>query len=512
MSFLSLEFIVFTIISLILYYCLPKKIQWIVLLATSYLFFACGGLRTIFFLLFTTLATYLTGWYISYCNELNEIAKEKGYKLLARKLKVERKQVIAICILVNFAILFFLKYCNYMTESIDEIIRYEGISAFNILLPLGISFYMFQSIGYVIDIYRNKYRAEKNFGKFALFVSFFPQVIQGPISKFDNLSKQLLAERKFSFDDARAGLQLIMWGFFKKLIVADRLIATVDTIYNNYTSYSGIIILVGVILYSIELYCDFSGAVDIARGIARLFGINLVQNFKRPIFATSLADFWRRWNISLGQWFKEYLFRPLVLSKPFIGIAKIIRKYINRKMGKLIPIAIATFIVYFVMCMWYGSGFNYLAFAIYNAVIITMSLLLEPLFFKIKEKLNINDSNKFMYVFQIIRTVAIVLLGRYITRAVGFNEGLEMLRLTFTNMNIQDLWNGTLFTIGLSVKDFVIVAFGTLVIFIVELFDENGKNLKRIVNESYFIIQILVILIYMITILLLGLCNTGYGI
>ena len=216
--------------------------------------------------------------------------------------------------------------------------------------------------------------------------------------------------------------------------------------------------------------------------------------------------------ISLGQWFKEYLFRPLVLSKTFIGIAKIIRKYINRKMGKLIPIAIATFIVYFVMCMWYGSGFNYLAFAIYNAVIITMSLLLEPFFFKVNEKLNINDSNKFMYVFQIIRTIVIVLLGRYITRAVGFNEGLEMLRLTFTNMNIQDLWNGTLFTIGLSAKDFIVVALGTLVIFIVELFDENGKNLKRIVNESYFIIQILVILIYMITILLFGLCNTGYGI
>ena len=510
MSFLTMDFIVFIIISLFLYYLLPKKVQWIVLLVVSYAFFLSGGLRTISYLLFTTLITYGTARYISYCNELNEIAKENNYKLLSKRLKIEKRQVITLGLVANFGVLFFLKYWRYIAESINEIMQADNLSIINIILPLGISFYMFQSVGYVIDVYRNKYKAEKNFAKFALFVSFFPQIIQGPISRFDNLASQLFAKNKFSFDNMKDGIQLAMWGYFKKLIIADRLTVIVNLVFNDYNSYGGAIILTGVVLYCIQLYCDFSGGIDIARGIAKMFGIDVVENFRRPIFATSLADFWRRWHITLGSWMKDYLFYPLALSKPFIKLGKITRKHISGKLGQIIPVSIATFIVYFVIGIWHGSGFKYIAFGIWNAVIITASLLLEPVYVKIKSKLKIADSNKAFYIFQIVRTSIIVVIGRYITRATAFSDALQMLKITFTNFNISELLNGTLLEMGLANIDLIVVVIGILVVLIVEAFAEKGKDLKDGLNKKGAFTQSSVLIGYMIVMLVFGLCRGDY--
>lgn len=505
-----MEFLIFIIISLFLYYLLPKKAQWIVLLVVSYAFFLSGGLRTISYLLFTTTITYFTAIYISYCNELNEIARENDYKLLIKRLKIEKRQVITLGLVANFGVLFFLKYWNYIAESVNEIMKADKLSIFNIILPIGISFYMFQSVGYVIDVYRNKYKAEKNFAKFSLFVSFFPQIIQGPISRFDNLAHQLFAKNEFSFDNMKAGLQLAMWGYFKKLIIADRLTVIVNVVFNEYQSFRGAIIFTGVMLYCIQLYCDFSGGIDIARGIAKLFGIDVIENFRRPIFATSLADFWRRWHISLGSWMKDYLFYPLALSKPVIKIGKFTRKHISGKLGQIIPVSIVTFIVYFVIGIWHGSGFKFIAFGIWNAVIITVSLLLEPVYARIKAKLKITDSNKVFYIFQIIRTSLIIVIGRYITRATAFDDAVNMLKITFTDFAISDLFNGTLLNMGLTGMDFIVVLVGILVVLIVEAFDEKGKNLKEGLNKKGIVTQSSVLVVYMLVMLVFGLCRGDY--
>lgn len=510
MSFLTMDFIVFIIISLFLYYLLPKKVQWIVLLVVSYAFFLSGGLRTISYLLFTTLVTYGTARYISYCNELNEIAKQNDYKLLSKRLKIEKQQVITLGLVANFGVLFFLKYWRYIAETINEIMCADSLSIVNVILPLGISFYMFQSIGYVIDVYRNKYKAEKNFAKFALFVSFFPQIIQGPISRFDNLAIQLFRKNYFSFDNMKDGMQLAMWGYFKKLIIADRLTVIVNLVFNDYNSYGGAIVFTGVVLYCIQLYCDFSGGIDIARGIAKMFGVDVVENFRRPIFAISLADFWRRWHITLGSWMKDYLFYPLALSKPFIKLGKSTRKYLSGKLGQIIPVSIATFIVYFVIGIWHGSGFKYIAFGIWNAVIITGSLLLEPAYVKIKSKLKLSDSNKAFYIFKIIRTSIIVVIGRYITRATAFTDSLQMLKITFTNFDISELFNGTLLEMGLTNIDFIVVMVGILVVLIVEAFAEKGKDLKDGLNKKGAFTQSSVLVVYMIVMLVFGLCRGDY--
>lgn len=493
MSFVSVEFIIFVLVSLGLYYLLPKKIRWTALLVLSYAFYFIGGKSTIAYLIFTTLTTYISGLALTKLNEKNT------------KKSVSKKLIVAFALICNFGLLFFFKYWDFTAGIINN-----GLPVFNLILPLGISFYMFQATGYVIDVYRNKYKAEKNIFKYALFVSFFPQMVQGPISRFDSLGKQLCAPNKFSFDNLKLGIQTAMWGYLKKLIIADRAAVIVNMVFGNYTNYDGGVILIGVILYCIQLYCDFSGGIDITRGIAKMFGIDLIENFKRPIFAKSLTDFWRRWHISLGAWMKDYLFYPLSLSKPFIKLGKFIRSHISGKAGKIIPVSIVTFIVYFVIGIWHGASWKYIAFGIYNGVIITASLLLEPLFIKLKEKLHI-DSNKAWYkAFQILRTSIIVLIGRYITRAGRLTAGIEMLKLTFVNFGLKGITDGTLLNMGLTMQDFIIIIVGTIVLLVVESFAEAGKDLKAKVDKSSFKIQWAVIMASLICLIIFGICRGDY--
>lgn len=320
MSFVSLEFIIFVVISLAFYYFLPLKFRWIALLFMSYTFYTIGGGNTIVYLIFTTLTTYLSARGIDFLNKKGKEQKKVTQERELKKIKLQKRLMVAFAAISNFSLLFFFKYWNYAVSAINGLLDSDRLPVFELILPLGISFYIFQSIGYVIDVYRNKYPAEKNLLKFALFVSFFPQIIQGPISRFDNLGKQLFCGNRFSYDNLRDGIQLAMWGYLKKLVIADRTAIIVNEVFNNYTNYDGGIILLGVIFYCIQLYCDFSGGIDITRAVAKMFGIELRDNFKRPIFATSLADFWRRWHISLGTWMKDYLFYPLSLSKPFIKL------------------------------------------------------------------------------------------------------------------------------------------------------------------------------------------------
>lgn len=515
MSFVSLEFIIFVLASLALYYFMPAKIRWIALLAMSYTFYLIGGKETIIYLIFTTCTTYLSGRVISALNEklkklkTIELKKEEAEKQ-QKRIKLQKRLMVAFAAVSNFGLLFFFKYWNFTAEILNGVIDGGRLPIFNLILPLGISFYMFQSIGYVIDVYRNKYMAEKNLFKFALFVSFFPQIIQGPISRFDSLGKQLTNLNKFSYDNLKIGIQIVLWGYLKKLVIADRAAIIVNTIFNDYAMYDGGVILVGVTLYCIQLYCDFSGGIDITRGIAKMFGIDLIDNFKRPIFATSLADFWRRWHISLGTWMKDYLFYPLSLSKPFINLGKSIRKSIGGKAGKILPVSIVTFIVYFAIGIWHGASLKYIAFGIWNGVIITASLLLEPVFIKIKNKLKIDDKKIWFRLFQIIRTSIIVLIGRYITRAGRLLAGIEMLKLTITNFSLKGITDGALLGMGITMQDFIVIIVGTVVLLIVEAFDENGKNLRLELDKKSFKLQWLVMMTSLIVLLIFGICRGNY--
>ena len=304
MSFTSLTFLAFLAGLIVLYYVLPRKLQWVLLLAASCAFYLCGGAKTIGYLAFTALTTYTAGRRLGVLNAHWRAldAQEKKQQKCAHDRR--RKGAVWLVCLLNFGVLFALKYWAFLAGALS---RRTGLHIFapELLMPVGVSFYTFQSIGYVVDCYRGKVQPQKNFAKYALFVSFFPQIVQGPIGRYDALAPQLLAEHTLDWENIRGGLQLALWGYFKKLLLAERTAALVNTVFASPESYGGALLVLGVLGYCVQLYCDFSGGIDISRGAAQMLGITMAENFQRPIFARSLTEYWRRWHISLGSWMRD---------------------------------------------------------------------------------------------------------------------------------------------------------------------------------------------------------------
>lgn len=474
MAFTSVEFAVFLVAAVALYYLVPQKFRWGILLIVSYVFYLSGGVGVLGYILFTTITTYACGCFIGNIKNKGETKEEKA------KIKRKKRFFAAIALVLNFGLLYFVKYWNF---TLDLLKIPENILRFNILLPLGISFYIFQSMGYIIDLVRGKYRPQRSLLKFALFVSFFPQITQGPIGRYNVLSHELYKGNSFSFDNFKEGLKLLVWGYIKKLVIADRASVVACAVVDSYWDFKGSVILFGIIFYCIQLYCDFSGGIDIARGAARLFGINMAENFKRPFFATSLTDFWRRWHITLGSWLKDYLFYPITLSKPFINLGKFIRKHIKGKAGKILPTSLATFIVYFVIGIWHGASWKYILFGCWNGVLITAALLMEPYFVGLKKSLKVQDNALWYKIMCIVRTTLLVVIGRYITRASGVGAAMDMLARTVTDFGAGSLINGSLLALGLTVYDYIVVAGGVLLIFILELGEEMGVRITEKIEK-----------------------------
>jgi D-alanyl-lipoteichoic acid acyltransferase DltB (MBOAT superfamily) len=298
MLFNSIEFLIFFPIVVVLYFACPYRYRWALLLAASYYFYAAWKLEYIILIIVSTLINYIAAIQIA---RLEHQAK--------------RALLLLVSVCSNLAILFAFKYFNFVNDSFRATFNHFNlvydVPMFQALLPVGISFYTFQTLSYVIDVYRGKLEPERHLGRFALFVAFFPQLVAGPIERGANLLPQFY--EKFDFDEARvsSGLRLILWGMFKKVVIADRLGLYVNAVYNNPSEWAGWPIFLATFFFAFQIYCDFSGYSDIAIGAARVMGFNLMENFRRPYFARSPSEFWRRWHISLSTWFRDYLYIPL---------------------------------------------------------------------------------------------------------------------------------------------------------------------------------------------------------
>jgi len=513
MSFLQFNFWLFLCILILAYYFLPKKLQWVCLLSGSYVFYIFAGVKLTGYIICTTLSVWIGTVLISKINDKKEkqlIEKKealtpqdkKNIKIIAKK----KQRIIFWCVLlINFGILGFLKYFNFLSENITGLFNFvtkNGIEPFKLglLLPLGISFYTFQSMGYLIDVYNGKYKAERNLFKFALFVSFFPQIVQGPINRFDKLANQLYEPRKFDLKKFEYGLQLILWGLFKKMIIADRAIAVVNGVFNHYDKYGGGITIFGVLFYSLQQYADFSGGIDVAMGIAELFGINMSINFKRPYFSTSLSEFWRRWHITLGSWMRDYIFYPLALTKRMSKISKIANKYIGRRAGKIIPVVISNIVVFLVVGIWHGPYWHYVAWGLYNGIIIAFSTILEPFYLWLRRITKVNTECFSYHLFRILRTFSIVNLGWYFDRASSLKASLYMLHNTIMNFNVNQLMDGTILKLGLKGFDFNVLFVATVVLIVVSVMQEMGIKIRTFLSEQNLIFRwiVLYVLIFAI--------------
>ena len=299
MLFNSWQFAIFLPIVFAVYWSVPQRFRWLIILISSYWFYMSWNVKYVTLILFTTIISYLAA-----------ILLERFSKNIAAK-----KFILTLTLAACLGVLFTFKYFNFFSQSLVDFMNLFAIHlhpvTLKLLLPVGISFYTFQTLGYVIDVYRGTTRAEKHFGIYAAFISFFPQLVAGPIERTNNLLPQIKAHHEFNYEQAVYGLKLMVWGFFKKLCIADILAVHADRVFNDIYSYKGFALIIAAFFFTVQIYCDFSGYSDIARGCSNLFGIELMHNFKSPYFASSIREFWSRWHISLSTWFRDYVYIPL---------------------------------------------------------------------------------------------------------------------------------------------------------------------------------------------------------
>ena len=526
MAYTSLNFMLFLAVVILLYYAVPKKIQWAILLIASYAFYLFSGVKQVVFIMATTLITYAAGRLMQKKRDAFKRDLEENGAELSRDEKREMKKVVGakihriqvFAVLLCLGILAVVKYVNFATENINELFslfHYDyQLPLINIIVPLGISFYTFQSIGYLIDIGRGKYEAEKHLGKYALFVSFFPSIVQGPINRFDDLGKQLKAEHKLDYCNLKFGAQLMLWGFFKKLVIADRVAPMVDAIFSDgYKEYSGIVFVVGMLAYAVQIYCDFSGGIDIARGAAQMLGINLPQNFERPYFSETVAEYWRRWHITLGAWMRDYVFYPVMLSKPVSKLATDMRKKGKPYLAKMAPSVITPFVVFFLIGIWHGASWQYIAFGLYNATIVAGSVALEPVFEKMVEKLRINTGAFSWRLFRIVRTFIILGVSKLLVCAPGLRAALYMLKHIFTDIPDLDFLfgvKGEIFTLGVDQKNMTILLLGVLILLIVSILQECGIKMRETIAQQNLYFRWFLYLAAIVVILFFGIYGPGY--
>ncbi len=528
MTYTSFNFLLFVGITMFGYFLYPKKQdRWQMLLFASYFFYLYVGYRYAVFLVLTTVTTYLAAlWMEKKARAAKEVIAEhkkdwdkdqkKAFKASVKK---QKGRMVTAVLLLNFGILVFLKYYNMFAGSLNDLVGVFGMNLnapiLKLFLPLGISFYTFQSMGYLLDVYNEKVEAEKNLGKFALFVSFFPQIIQGPISIYSQLAKQLYEPHDFDFTRFKHACELILWGFFKKLVIADRALIAISTVTGDYGAYNGTTLTFIILLYALQLYADFSGGVDISRGVAQIFGIDMIQNFRQPYFADSISEYWHRWHISLGDWFKNYLFYPLAMSKRFIGAGKKIKasKFGQTEFGahvaKVLPTSFASFIVFFLVGVWHGPNWKYVAFGVWNGGIIMLSVLLKPMYATWLEKLRIDAKSPWFKLFQMARTFLIVLVGYVFDVAPDFPQSMRTFALALTNQNFGEGFS-QIRDLGLTKLDFGVILMGMLVMLAISILREKKGSVRRMLDEKPFVVRYVVILAGLLVTLWFGIYGPGY--
>lgn len=442
MLFNSIDFLVFFPITVVLCLIMPKKLRYLWLLAASYIFYMSWDVKYVFLLLAATLSTYLGGLLLPVLGK-----------------NIYRKMAVAACAVINLGLLFYFKYFDWFLDTCNTFLYRFHIQLpdrrFNVLLPVGISFYIFQSLGYVIDVYRQKISPEKNPFRYALFISFFPQLVAGPIERSENLLGQLrdLDRKKLLQEGSVAGgLTLMVWGLFIKMVIADRVAILVDTVFDSFYVYGTVALLAGAFGFALQIYCDFMGYSIVAVGAAKVLGIRLMENFNAPYFATSVSEFWKRWHISLSSWFRDYVYIPLGGNR-----CSRFRKYVN------------VMITMGVSGLWHGADWNYLAWGLIHGIYQIIGDFVRPVKNRIYSLCKCKTESISFRFGQTAVTFLLVDLAWIFFRAGSLRVALSYIQRIFTKWDPWSLFNGEIYNLGLDRPEFNILAVAVLVLFLAEL-------------------------------------------
>ena len=492
MAYQSLVYgFVFLPLCLAAYQIAPQRWRKRVLLAFSYLFFWLLSRELIIYLLGTTVFVHCTGIWLEWLKSEQKAelltadrSEKKRIKSIYQK---KSRQVLAFGVLMLLGTLAYLKYYNFFASNVNGI--FGGILPFtieqkNILMPVGISFYTLQAIGYMADVYWGKIRAEENMEKTALFLAFFPQIMEGPICRYQDTCDTLYEGRPLQMNNLTDGYIRIFWGLFKKTVIADRLAIGVDAIFGNYASYSGSMIVFAAVAYTIQLYMEFSGCMDIIIGSGQLFGVKLPENFRQPFSAQSAAEFWRRWHITLGTWFKTYIFYPVSMSSPVKKWNQYGRKHFGKYITMLGTSAIALFPVWMCNGLWHGARWSYTFYGMYYFSLIRVGIAVEPVRDRILKILHISPEFQGLKYMRIAKTWVIIFVGELFFRADGLRAGVHMFRSIFRNFQLSNLWDGSLLNLGMSRADLVAVMAGCIVVAIVGSAKERGIRVRNSLDKK----------------------------
>lgn len=448
MLFNSLEFLVFLPIIFIVFWITPSRWRWMPLLIASYYFYIYWSPKLIFLILFTTLVSYLCG-----------ILLEKAVKKI-----VMRRLILAVTIISCLGVLVFFKYFNFLYNVFFDITSLFGgekpLGYFSIILPVGISFYTFQTASYVVDVYRSKIPAEKHLGYFALFVTFFPQLVAGPIERSDALLPQLRAEKKIKDIDYVGAFRFMLVGFFKKIAIADSIGIIVNATYDNVSGANGLGALISVLLFSAQIYCDFSGYSDIAVGCAKLFGVNLMENFNTPYVSRSIKEFWGRWHISLSSWLRDYIYFPIGGSR--VKTAKWIFNIT---------------LVFFISGLWHGANYTFVIWGLLHALFQIVGKITLGVRNRIWTSLNISPDGKLVSRLRNLGTVVLVTLSWIFFRASTPSDALIILKKIFTDYSFSaEYLKNTSSMLSLSTATVIYTVFALLMMLCLEKLKYPGRK------------------------------------
>lgn len=486
MAFNSAQFLIFFPVVTIVFFVLPKKIKYLWLLLVSYYFYMCWNATYVLLILTSTIITFISSLLI-----------EKVRNGSSSNTKLKLKIIVSISLFLNLAILFYFKYANLMLQISWFLLTKLGITLnlhqTDVLLPVGISFYTLQALGYTIDVYRGDIYAERNFFKYALFVSFFPQLVAGPIERSKNLLTQLSGNKRFNFESAREGFLLMLWGYFLKLVIADRTAILVDTVYNDTAQFSGIFVVLATILFAFQIYCDFAGYSTIAMGAAKILGIELMDNFHSPLLSTSISDFWRRWHVSLTSWFKDYLYIPLGGSR-----AGKLRKHIN------------IMIIFLISGLWHGASLSYVVWGGLNGLYQIIGNLLMPIRNKFVQIFKLNRNSIGHKCISVICTFILFDFSLIFFRSGTISKAIEVLKAQFRVNNIYIMFNGSIYNCGLDIKNYWVMLLGIITLLIVDFIKLKGIRVRDIIISQDFWFRWLIIDFAIIIILVFGIWGSTY--
>lgn len=457
MLFNSIPFLIFFPIVVLLYNLIPKRFRYLWLLTASYYFYMCWNASYALLLLFSTGVTYLCGLLLQ---QISEKSNSNESDMVLRK-----KICVGVSLTLNLSILFLFKYFNFFVDNINKLLTCLNMEAitpsFSLLLPVGISFYIFQALSYTIDVYRGEIEAEKNFFRYALFVSFFPQLVAGPIERSKNLLPQLQIPNSFNAANVKNGLLTMLWGYFLKLVIADRIAIYVDTVYGNYAAYPGMYLLIATILFAFQIYCDFYGYSTIAVGAAGVMGYKLTENFDCPYLSTSISEFWRKWHISLTGWFKDYLYIPLGGNRKGR-----LRKYIN------------LMIVFTVSGLWHGAGRTYLFWGLLNGIFQVVGDAVSKFRSRINSLFKLQPAAASHKFFQVLFTFLMVDFTWIFFRSNSLTDAKNIIYSIITVRNPWILTDASIYNAGLDRRGFSVLLIALMILLFADILKKKKFNFR----------------------------------